>query len=116
MTIESPEHYLDAECLNDNHELRTLPPNPSVLRFDSFRITFVCWASQISNPKFACMSDNKNVRGEKDSRPIAHSEKWEIDYLIDQTGATRKEIAEAIKKVGNDKDKVEEYLRNQRIF
>jgi hypothetical protein len=36
--------------------------------------------------------------------------------LIEQTGASRREIAEAIKAVGRNWEKIEEYLRNKRIL
>jgi len=62
------------------------------------------------------MPDNNNMRGERDRDRKVSDEKWEVDYLIDQTGATRQEIAEAIRKGGNNMEKVEEYLRNKRIF
>ena len=62
------------------------------------------------------MSDNKEIRGGEDRTRVAGVEKWEIEHLVNQTGASRKEIAEAIKAVGNDMDKIEEYLRNRRVF
>ena len=62
------------------------------------------------------MPEDKNYRGEKDRNRMAADNEWEVEYLIDQFGATRKEINEAIKAVGNDKEKVEEYLRNKRVF
>ena len=62
------------------------------------------------------MSNNKEIRGEEDRTRVAGVEKWEIEHLVNQTGASQKEIAEAIKVVGNDMDKVEEYLRNRRVF
>ena len=79
-------------------------------------IIFVSWQTIDSKPKIACMPDNNNMRGERDRDRKVSNEKWEVDYLIDQTGATRQEIAEAIRKVGNNMEKVEEYLRNKRIF
>ena len=62
------------------------------------------------------MPDDKNIRGEGDRRRVAKEETWEVDYLIEQTGATQEEIAEAIRKVGNNREKVEAYLRNKRVF
>jgi hypothetical protein len=62
------------------------------------------------------MPDNRDIRGERDQGRVANDEKWDIDDLIQQTGATRREIAEAIKVVGNDREKVEEYIRNRRIL
>jgi hypothetical protein len=62
------------------------------------------------------MPDKKDIRYEEERSREAFEEKWEVDDLIQQIGATRKEIAEAIRLVGNDRDKVEEYLRNKRVF
>jgi Protein of unknown function (DUF3606) len=62
------------------------------------------------------MSNNRDNRGERDQGRVANVEKWDVNDLIEQTGATRREIAEAIKVVGNDKEKVEEYIRNRRIL
>ena len=62
------------------------------------------------------MPDNKDNRGEMDRSRVVVEEKPEIDYLIEQTGASRQEIAEALKAVGKNWNKVEEYLRNKRVF
>ena len=62
------------------------------------------------------MPDKKDIRHEEERSREAFEEKWEVDDLIQQIGATRKEIAEAIRLFGNDRDKVEEYLRNKRVF
>jgi len=62
------------------------------------------------------MPDDRNDRGERDQGWVANAEKWDLTDLIEQTGATRREIAEAIKVVGNDREKVEEYIRNRRIL
>ena len=62
------------------------------------------------------MPDKKDIRGEEERSREAFEEKWEVDDLIQQIGATRKEIAEAIRLIGNDREKVEEYLRNKRVF
>jgi hypothetical protein len=62
------------------------------------------------------MPDDKKLRGESDRVRISANEEPEIDYLIDQTGATREEIEDAIRLVGNNRDRVEEYIRNKRVF
>ncbi len=62
------------------------------------------------------MPDKKDMRGETDRNRVANDEKWEVDYLIEQTGATPEEIADAIKTVGNNREKVEEYLWNKRVL
>jgi hypothetical protein len=62
------------------------------------------------------MSNNEVRRGEQGPARVTDHEKWEVDILIDRTGATQEEIEEAIRAVGHDRQKVEEYLRNKRIF
>jgi hypothetical protein len=62
------------------------------------------------------MSNDKDNRGERDRGRTASEERPEIDYLIEQTGASRQEIADAIKVVGRNWEKIEEYLRNKRVF
>ena len=59
------------------------------------------------------MPDNKDLRDERDRSRIAEDEDWEIEYMVAKTGATREEIAQAIKAVGNDRAKVEEFLKNR---
>lgn len=61
------------------------------------------------------MPNDKNYWGEEDRERAIKEENWQID-LIEQTGETRQEIEEAIRKVGNNKDKVEEYVRNKRVL
>ena len=82
-------------------------------------MSLVHFLNGIKNATFfqiACMPDDRNSRGERDQGGVADAEKWDMNDLIEQTGATRKEIAEAIKVVGNDREKVEEYIRNRRIL
>jgi hypothetical protein len=62
------------------------------------------------------MSNNEVRRGEQGPARIPDYEKWGVDILIDRTGATQEEIEEAITAVGYDRQKVEEYLLNKRIF
>ena len=59
------------------------------------------------------MPDNKDLRDEKDRSRVAEDEDWQIDYMVARTGASRDEIAQAIKAVGNNREKVEEYLKNR---
>ncbi len=60
------------------------------------------------------MADNMDLRGAEDRNRIASDEDWEIDYMIEKTGASRKEIADAIKAVGNSREKVEAHLLNMK--
>jgi hypothetical protein len=57
------------------------------------------------------MSDNKQVQDGRDRSKVSASENYELSYLEEKLGKSRKEIEAAIKSVGNDRQKVEEYLR-----
>jgi uncharacterized protein DUF3606 len=56
------------------------------------------------------MSDNKQVQDGRDRAKVSASESYELSYLEEKLGKSRKEIEAAIKSVGNDRQKVEEYL------
>jgi len=57
------------------------------------------------------MADDKNLRDQRDRNRIAGNEDYEIDYMVEKTGASREEVKQAIKAVGNDRQKIEEYLK-----
>lgn len=54
--------------------------------------------------------DKKNIDGRDDSK-VAGYESYELSYLEEKLGVTRDQVREAIQNVGNDREKVEEYLR-----
>ena len=56
------------------------------------------------------MSDDRNKRGEQDRRRVASDENWELRYMMDKFNVSRQKVEEAIKAVGNDRQRVEEYL------
>ena len=56
------------------------------------------------------MADDKNIRDQRDRNRVAGDEDYEIDYLVEKTGASREQVRQAIKAVGNNREKVEEYL------
>jgi hypothetical protein len=60
------------------------------------------------------MADDKNIRDQRDRNRVAGDEDYEINYIVEKTGATREQVAQAIKAVGNNRQKVEEYLRNKK--
>jgi hypothetical protein len=60
------------------------------------------------------MADDKNIRDQRDRSRVAGDEDYEIDYLVEKTGASREEVQRAIKAVGNNREKVEEYLRGKK--
>ena len=60
------------------------------------------------------MTDDKNLRDQRDRDRVASDEDYEIDYLVEKTGASREQVRQAIKAVGNNREKVEEYLRRNK--
>ena len=60
------------------------------------------------------MPDDKNMRDQKDRSRVAGQQDWEVDYMMEKTGASKEEVERAIAAVGNDRNKVEEYLRNRK--
>ena len=60
------------------------------------------------------MPDDKNIRDQNDRNKVAGDEQWEMTYMMEKTGASREAIEKAIAAVGNNREKVEEYLKNRR--
>jgi len=57
------------------------------------------------------MSDNKHPRDNADRNPSAGHQPYEFGYLQEKFGVTRVQVERAIRAVGNDRPKLEEYLR-----
>ena len=57
------------------------------------------------------MPDNKEQIGEQDRTKVAENEDYELQYLAEKTGASIEEVKSAIAKAGNDRSKVEAYLK-----
>ncbi len=60
------------------------------------------------------MADDKTKRGAQDRRTVAGGEKYEVDYEAKKLGVTPAEIKAAIKKVGNDRAKIEAEIRRSK--
>ncbi|HUC80687.1 MAG TPA: DUF3606 domain-containing protein [Flavisolibacter sp.] len=60
------------------------------------------------------MADNKNLRDGRDRERVAGNEDYEVQYLSDKLNVSAEEVRKAIEKVGNNRDKLEEYLRQNR--
>ena len=60
------------------------------------------------------MADNLKNRGQRDRSRVGGKEKWEMDYMRDKYNVDTSKIEEAIKAVGNDRKKVEEWLEKKR--
>jgi hypothetical protein len=56
------------------------------------------------------MSDDKNKQDGRDRSQVAGNEDYEINYMAEKLGVTAERVREAIKAVGNDRQKIEEYL------
>ena len=57
------------------------------------------------------MSDNKTKKDQRDRRKVAKEEGYELAHLEDKLHVSRLQIEYAIKKGGNDRQKVEDYLK-----
>lgn len=56
------------------------------------------------------MADDKNKRDARDRNQVAGSEDYELAYLEEKLGVSRQQVKDAIAAVGNNREKVEEYL------
>jgi hypothetical protein len=75
----------------------------------------VPWAGIIFygvNIKRIVMPDNKNKQDARDRNQVAGNENYELGYLVEKLGVTRQQVLQAINAVGNNRSKIEEYLRN----
>ena len=59
------------------------------------------------------MPDNTQDRGQRDRQRIDADELYEMNYIVDKLGVTKEEVRNAIAEVGNNREKVEEYLRGR---
>ena len=60
------------------------------------------------------MADDKNLKDERDRARVSGSEEYELQYLAEKLNVSTEEIRRAIEKVGNNRDKVEEFLRGNK--
>ena len=60
------------------------------------------------------MEDKKDVRDGRDRGRVASDEEYELNYLAQKLNVSVDEVRQAVEKVGNSREKVEEYLRNGR--
>ena len=59
------------------------------------------------------MPDNLNSTGGRDRKRVAGQQDWEINYMKEKFKVTSQQVEEAVQQVGNDRMKVEEYLRSK---
>ncbi|MGN7785821.1 DUF3606 domain-containing protein [Niabella sp. 22666] len=60
------------------------------------------------------MTDDKTKNDARDRNQVAGGEDYEVDYIAKKHGVSREQVEEAIKAVGNERDKVEEYLTSNK--
>ncbi|TCU54650.1 uncharacterized protein DUF3606 [Novosphingobium sp. PhB57] len=53
------------------------------------------------------MADDKSERGSADRRTVAGDEDYEVDYFAAEHGLTREQAKDLIKRVGNDREKLD---------
>ena len=54
------------------------------------------------------MADDRTNRGEPDRSKVSGSEDYELDYLARQYGMTREQARDLVKRVGNNRVKLDE--------
>jgi len=59
------------------------------------------------------MADNTELKGNEDRNRINTSENYELRHIEEKLGVSREQLLQAIHEVGNNRDEVEKYLRNQ---
>ncbi len=60
------------------------------------------------------MADNKDLRDGRDRERVAGNEEYEVNYLAQKLNVSAEEVRRAIEQVGNNREKLEEYLRGNR--
>lgn len=60
------------------------------------------------------MADDKTKNDARDRNQVAGDEEYEVDYIAKKHGVSREQVEEAIKAVGNNRNKIEEYLTHNR--
>lgn len=58
------------------------------------------------------MADNKRKQGKADDRKVAAGQGYEVAYAARKFGVPQEEIKKAIKKVGNDREKLKRHFGN----
>jgi len=57
------------------------------------------------------MADDKDIRDGRDRSRVSGSEDYELQYLAEKLNVSTEAIREAVEKVGNSREKIEEYLK-----
>lgn len=67
----------------------------------------------VGHKKHRVMADDKSKRDFRDRNRIAADEDYELDYVAKEHNVSRQDVLDAIKAVGNERSKVEQYLKRQ---
>lgn len=57
------------------------------------------------------MADDKSKQDSRDRSQVAGNEDYELSYVEEKLKVSREEVKAAIAAVGNDRDKVEKFLK-----
>lgn len=60
------------------------------------------------------MADNKNIQDGRDRNRVSSSDEHELRYIAEKFGVPIERVKDAINSVGNDRGKVEEFLRGNK--
>jgi predicted DNA-binding protein YlxM (UPF0122 family) len=60
------------------------------------------------------MPDNKDKIGGRDRDKVAAGQDYEISHLASKMEVSQQQVKDAIEAVGNDRRKVEEYLKSKK--
>lgn len=59
------------------------------------------------------MADDKNLRGGQDRSRVAGNEEYELQHIAQKLGVSAEDVRRAIEQVGNNREKIEEFLRSK---
>ena len=60
------------------------------------------------------MPDNKDLRNSQDRNRVAGEENYELSYIQEKMGVSREEVERAIEAVGNNREKIEEFIKRNK--
>ncbi|MGZ3939450.1 MAG: DUF3606 domain-containing protein [Flavisolibacter sp.] len=59
------------------------------------------------------MADDKKMQDGRDRSRVSGSEEYELQYMAEKLNVSTEEVRKAIEQVGNNREKVEEYLKGR---
>jgi hypothetical protein len=60
------------------------------------------------------MADDKNIQDGRDRSRVSGSEEYEIQHIAERLNVSTEEVRRAIEQVGNNRERIEEHLRENR--